>query len=125
MELKADRARTWDVCRSFENVFKFICGLSNDLAVKVFEHLTSVRISDPILNSDFKTMSVKEITTDVKICDVTAMLVSFLLFVYRLFSEVESKTEVLTHYLDCTNGVILLLKHGKLLSNICPKARKF
>lgn len=104
---------------------KFICGLSNDGAVKVFEHLTSVRISDPILNSDFKTMSVKEITTDVKICDVTAMLVSFLLFVYRLFSEVESKTEVLTHYLDCTNGVILLLKHGKLLSNICPKARKF
>ena len=97
MELKADRARTWDVCRSFENVFKFICGLSNDLAVKVFEHLTSVRISDPILNSDFKTMPVKEITTD-----VTAMQENFLFFVYLLFREVESKTEVLRHYLDCT-----------------------
>ena len=72
MELKADRARTWDVCRSFENVFKFICGLSNDVAVKVFEHLTSVRISDPILNSDFKTMPVKEITTDVTLCYVTS-----------------------------------------------------
>ena len=119
-----DHARTLDECRSFRNVFKFICGLSNDGAVKVFEHLTSVRISDPILNSDFKTMPVKEITIDVTLCDGTARQKSFLFFVYRLFSEVESKTEVLRHYLDCINGVILLLKYGELLCNICPKARK-
>ena len=98
-----DRARTWNKCRSFENVFKFICGLSNDAAVKVFEHLTSVRISDPILNSDFKTMPVKEITTNVTRY-VTAMQDNFLFFAYLLFCEVESKTEVLRHYLDCTQS---------------------
>ena len=64
---------------------KFICGLSNDGAVKVFEHLTSVRISDPILNSDFKTMPVKEITTDVTLCYVTDMQENFLFFVHLLF----------------------------------------
>ena len=108
-----DRARTWDECRSFENVFKFICGLSNDAAVKVFEHLTSVRISDPILNSDFKTMPVKEITTDVTLCYVTAMQENFLFFVYLLFREVESKTEVMRHYLDCTQWGHLNFKTWK------------
>ena len=119
-----DHARTLDECRSFANVFKFICGLSNDGAVKIFEHLTSVRISDPILNSDFKTMPVKEITTDLTLCDVTARQRSFLFFVYRLFSEVESKTEVLRHFLDCTNGVIFIFEYLKLNVDIPPEARK-
>ena len=87
--------------------------MSNDAAVKVFEYLTSVRISDPILNSDFKTMPVKEITTDVTLCYVTAMQENFLFFVYLLFREVESKTEVLRHYLDCTQWGHLNFKTWK------------
>ena len=107
-----DRARTWDECRSFENVFKFICGLSNDGAVKVFEHLGSVRISDPILNSAFKTMPVKEITTNVPRYFI-AMQNNFLVFAYLLFCEVEFKTEVSRHHLHCTLWGHLNLKTWK------------
>ncbi|PFX26476.1 hypothetical protein AWC38_SpisGene8849 [Stylophora pistillata] len=44
-----DRAQTLDDCRSLDNAFQFICGLSDDGAEKVSEHLKSVRIADPEL----------------------------------------------------------------------------
>ena len=119
-----DRARTLYECMSFENVFRFICGLSNDGAVKVFEHLTSVRISDPILNSDFKPMPDKLITRDKILYDVTAMQRGFFLFVFLLFTEVESKIDIFRHYLDCTDWVISIYTYTKLLIAISPEARK-
>ena len=42
--------RTLEDCEAWENVFQFVCGLSNDGAVRVFQHLTSLRISDPTLD---------------------------------------------------------------------------
>ncbi|XP_078363792.1 uncharacterized protein LOC144648010 [Oculina patagonica] len=68
-------ARTLEDCETLENVFQFICGLSDDGAVKVFQHLTSVRISDPTLDfsktiSDVKTKQTSTTSLKGMICSV-------------------------------------------------------
>ncbi|KAJ7385503.1 hypothetical protein OS493_015074 [Desmophyllum pertusum] len=65
-----EHSSTLEDCKALENVFQFICGLSDDGAVKVLEHLTSVRISDPALDLSKIIPDVK-IETDVPLCDVT------------------------------------------------------
>jgi len=40
---------TFEKCETMGSVFQFICGLSDNGAAKVFQHLNSVRISDPTL----------------------------------------------------------------------------
>ena len=117
-----DRARTLDKCRSLENVFQFICGLSDDGAVKVFEHLRSVRISDPNLDLS-KTMPYEQSETDVTLCDVTVEQRSFLHLVYDSFDEVESKTELFKHCLNCTDGIILLLKYVRSIFDFVPRRK--
>ena len=104
-----EHARTLDDCEALENVFQFICGLSDDGAVKVFEHMTSVRISDPELDLS-KTMPDIENETDVPLCDVTFKHKRFIDFVYNSFQEVQSKTELLRHCLNCTDGIIFVEK---------------
>ena len=99
-----DRTRTLDDCRSLENVFQFVCGLSDDGAVKVFEHLKSVRISDPELDLS-KTIPDG---TDKPLCDVTFKHIGFTVLVNSLFGQVKSKTEVFRHYLNCTDGIIFV-----------------
>ena len=99
-----DRTRTLDDCRSLENVFQFVCGLSDDGAVKVFEHLESVRISDSELDLS-KTIA---IGTEEPLCDFTLKQYWFFTLVNSSFGEVQSKTEVLRHYLNCTDGIILV-----------------
>ncbi|KAL9979406.1 hypothetical protein ACROYT_G017067 [Oculina patagonica] len=99
--------RTLEDCEAFENVFQFICGLSDDGAVKVFQHLTSVRISDPTLDLS-KTVPDFENETDVPLCDVTVRHERFIDMVYNSFREVRSKTELLTHCFDCTCGIVLV-----------------
>ena len=99
-----DRTRTLDDCRSLENVFQFVCGLSDNGAVKVFEHLKSVRISDSELDLS-KTIADG---TDKPLCDITRKHQCFIILVNSLFGEVQSKTEVLRHYLNCTDGIIIV-----------------
>ena len=101
------RARTLDDCEALENVFQFVCGLSDNGAVKVFQHLTSVRISDPTLDLS-KTVPDVENETDVPLCEVTYRHVTFSDLVYHSFLEVQSKTAVVKHWLDSTAGVILI-----------------
>ena len=99
-----DRTRTLDDCRSLENVFQFVCGLSDDGAVKVFEHLKSVRISDSELDLSKMTPD----GTDEPLCDITRKRQRFFTLVNNSFGEVQTKTEVLRHYLNCTDGIIFV-----------------
>ena len=99
-----DRTRTLDDCRSLENVFQFVCGLSDDGAVKVFEHLKSVRISDSELDLSKMTPD----GTDEPLCDITRKRQLFITLVNNSFREVQTKTEVLRHYLNCTDGIIFV-----------------
>ena len=110
-----DRTRTLDDFRSLANVFRFVCGLSNDGAVKVFEHLKSVRISDPELDLS-KTIPDG---TDEPLCDVTDKHIGFTKLVNSLFGEVQSKTEVFRHYLNCTDGIIFV--EGRSVRKIVPE----
>ena len=107
-------ARTIEKCKYLENVFQFICGLSNEGAVKVLKHLTSVRKSDPTL--DFPDV---EIETDVPLCDVTYRHERFSELVYDSFREVQLKAKLLSLFLDCTGGVILVTG-DRLLSELIP-----
>ena len=91
------RASTLEDCKALENVFQFICGLSDDGAVKVFQHLTSVRIS--VLPGG------REGFSDL---------------VYDSFREVRSKAELLTHCFDCIGGIITVTRN-RPLSGIIPK----
>ena len=112
-----DRTRTLDDCRSLENVFQFVCGLSDDGAVKVFEHLKSVRISDSELDLS-KTIPDG---TEEPLCGITWKHHWFFTLVNSSFGEVQSKTEVLRHYLNCTDGIILV-KEGSV-REIIPERR--
>ena len=106
-----------DDCRSLENVFQFVCGLSDDGAVKVFEHLKSVRISDSELDLS-KTIPAG---TDEPLCDITRKRQRFFTLVNSSFGEVQSKTEVLRHYLNCTDGIIFVERGS--VREIIPERR--
>ena len=112
-----DRTRTLDDCISLENVFQFVCGLSDDGAVKVFELLKSVRISDSEL--DLSKMIPDGI--DDPLCDITRKHHFFITLVNSSFGEVQSKTEVLRHYLNCTDGIIFV--EGESVREIIPERR--
>ena len=100
-------ARTLENCRAWENVFQFVCGLSDDGAVKVFQHFTSVRISDPTLDLS-KTIPDEENETDEPLCGVTWRRKGFSDLAYCSFKEVQSKAALVRHWLDCTAGIILI-----------------
>ena len=112
-----DRTRTLDDCRSLENVFQFVCGLSDDGAVKVFEHLKSVRISD----SELDLSKMIPDGTDEPLCDITRKRQCYFTLVNSSFGEVQSKTEVLRHYLNCTDGIIYVV--GVSFPEIIPERR--
>ena len=93
-------------CMALENVFEFICGLSEEGAFATFEHLKSVRISDPSLDLS-KTVPDLESETDMPLSDVTDRHWLFSDFVLRLFERVESKADLSRPCLDCLGSVPL------------------
>ena len=101
-----EHVRTFDDCKALENVFQFVCGLSDDGAVKVFQHLTSVRISDPTLDLS-KTIPDVENETDVPLCEVTDRQERFCDLVYHSFLEVQSKAALVRNWLNSTAGITL------------------
>ncbi|XP_078366795.1 uncharacterized protein LOC144650892 isoform X2 [Oculina patagonica] len=106
-------AHTLEDCKALENVFLFICGLSDDGAVKVFQHLTSVRISDPTLDLS-KTIPDVENETDVPLFVVTDRHRRFSDLVYDSFREVRSKAELLSHCFYCTGRLVLVTEDRPL-----------
>ena len=114
-----EHARTLEDCRAWGNVFQFVCGLSDDGAVKVFQHFTSVRISDPTLDLS-KTIPDEENEEDVPLCDVTNRQERFSNLVGYSFKEVQSKAALVRHWLDCTAGIILITSYRPFPEDI-PK----
>ena len=100
-------ACTLEDCKALDNVFHFVCGLSDDGAMAVFQHLKSVRISDPTLDLS-KTKPDVENETDIPLCDVTDQFRRFSGLVCHSFREVHSKAELLSHFFDCTGGIVLV-----------------
>ena len=97
-------------CLALENVFQFICGLSEDGASTVLRHLKSVRISDPSLDLS-KAIPDVENETDEPLSDVTERQEKFRDLVLFLFAEVESKVKLSSSCLDSL-GNILFLSHS-------------
>ena len=97
--------------------------MSDDGAVKVFQLLTSLRISDP-------TLDVSEIAPDVEnetvvpICDVTYRHESFRNVAYDSFQEGNSKADLLSHWFDSYGG-IFLVSTERLLADLIPKVDDF
>ena len=98
-------------CGALENVFQFVCGLSDEGAIKVLEHLKSVRISDPTLDLS-KTIPEAEV-------ELTYRHHRFSNLAHNSFRQVQSKAELLSHFLDCTGGVIHVTE-VKRLSELMP-----
>ena len=94
-------------CLALENVFQFMCGLSEDGASMVFTHLKSVRISDPSLDL-CKAIPDVEKETDVPLSDVTDRQRNFNDLVLNSFEEVKSKAELSETCLDCLGSIFLL-----------------
>ena len=105
-----EHVRTFDDFEALENVFQFVCGLSDNGAVKVFQLLTSVRISDPTLDLS-NTIPDVENETDVPLCEVTDRHMRFSDVVNDSFLEVQSQAALVRHWLNSTAGIIVILRH--------------
>ena len=99
-------ARTLEGCIALENVFKFVCGLTDQGAAKVFKHLELVRMSDPSLDLTATVPDVEE--TDKPLSEVTDRHRTFFRLVWNSFEEAQSKGELLSrNCYDCVGGVFL------------------
>ena len=98
-------AHTLEGCIALENVFKFVCGLSDQGAAKVFEHLEVVRMSDPSLDLTATVPDVEK--TDKPLSEVTGKHYTFFSLVWNSFEEVRSKGELLRNCFSCVGGVFL------------------
>ena len=102
--------RSIEDCRVFENVFQFICGLSDDGAHKVFEHMATVRISNSKLDL-LKALSAIEREPDWNPYHSTNfMYETFMRLLYKSFHEVQSKSKLLNHWFECAGGTVLVTK---------------
>ena len=99
-------AQTFNECLVLENVLRFICGLSDDGAEKVFEHLKSVRMSDPTVDLS-KRIGLPGIGQQARY-EGTYKEERFSEFVYELFREAHLKEKLLKHCFECTEGIVLL-----------------
>lgn len=119
-----DRARTWSEFLSLLNVFQFVCGLSDKGAVKVLEHLTSLRISDPELDLS-RIIPDEQSETIVTFRPATGEQKYFFGVVHNSFKEVRSKIELWRRYLNCTVGIIYASPGRRSISDIVPERKIF
>ena len=93
-------------CLTLENVFQFICGLSEDGALAALRHFKSVRISDPWLDLS-KAVPDLENETDRPLSDVTERQWKFSCLVFDSFEQIESKAELSRACFDCLGEILL------------------
>ena len=110
-------------CLALENVFQFICGLSEDGAFAVYRHLKSVRISDPSLDLS-RTVPDIESETDAPLSDVTERQWQFSDLVLDLFDRVESKADLSKPCLDCLGSVLPLFSDMSFPENLLLQAKE-
>ena len=94
-------------CLALENVFQFICGLSEEGAQRALSHFKSVRLSDPSLDLS-KAIPDEENKTGVPLSDVTERQSKFNDLVLDSFEEVESKAKLSKTCLDCLGGILFV-----------------
>ena len=93
-------------CLDLENVFQFVCGLSNKGALAALSHLKSVRRLDPLLDLS-KTIPHGGNKKDVPLNVVTNRQWKFNDLVLNSFEEIESKAELSRICVDCLGSVLL------------------
>ena len=93
-------------CLDVQNVFQFMCGLSDDGTLAALRHFKSVRISDPSLDLS-KTIPHGGNKTDLPLNVVTIRQRKFNNLVLNAFDEVESKAELSRICLDCVGNVLV------------------
>ena len=109
-------------CLALENVFQFVCGLSEVGASTALRHLKSVRISDPSLDMS-KAIPDFENETDAPLSDVTERQCKFRNLVVNSYEEVESKAELSRACLDCLGSIIISPGFGSLPKDLLLKAQ--
>ena len=101
------QALTFEDCESLDNVFQFVCGLSNKGAEKIFQHLQSLRVCDPTVDIS-KTVACFQSESVSPCVTVTTKQRRFQDLVFNSFRECESQTELLKLCFDCTGGAIFV-----------------
>ena len=109
-------------CLALENVFQFVCGLSEDGASTALRHLKSVRISDPSLDMS-KAIPDFENETDAPLSDVTECQCKFRDLVVNSYKEVESKAELSRACLDCLGSILISPRFESLPKDLLLKAQ--
>ena len=109
-------------CLALENVFQFVCGLSEDGASVALRHLKSVRISDPSLDMS-KAIPDFENETDAPLSDVTECQCKFRDLVINSYKEVESKAELSRACLDCLGSILISPGFESLPKDLLLKAQ--
>ncbi|XP_068686899.1 NLR family CARD domain-containing protein 4-like isoform X2 [Montipora foliosa] len=101
-----EHTQTLESCREFENVLRFICGLSDEGAAKVFDHLKSVRINDPSLDIS------EEISNEdhkyKPLIDVFGRHKDFSDLVFYCFEDVQSKETLAKICVECFDGITVI-----------------
>ena len=111
-----------EVCLALENVFQFVCGLSEDGASIALRHLRSVRIPDPSLDLS-KALPDLQNETDAPLSDVTERQCKFRDLVLNSFEEVESKCKLSKACFDCFGSILLSPRRGSFPKDLLLKAR--
>ena len=109
-------------CLALENVFQFVCGLSEVGASTALTHLKSVRISDPSLDMS-KAIPDFENETDAPLSDVTERQCKFRSLVVNSYEEVESKAELSRACLDCLGSILISPEFYSLPKDLLLKAQ--
>ena len=109
-------------CLALENVFQFVCGLSEVGASTALRHLKSVRISDPSLDMS-KAIPDFENETDAPLSDVTECQCKFRDLVVNSCKEVESKAELSRACLDCLGSILISPGFESLPKDLLLKAQ--
>lgn len=101
-------------CLRFENVFQFVCGLSNDGAVLVLDHFNTIKLADPTL--DLSKTIVLPGTSSHTCYDIPHRQETFHDMVFALLGEAQSKDGLLRRCIQCTGGRVLFSE--PLLQNV-------
>ena len=109
-------------CLALENVFQFVCGLSEDGASTALRHLKSVRISDPSLDMS-NAIPDFENETDAPLSDVTERQCKFRDLVLNSYEEVESKADFSRACLDCLGSILISPRFESLPKDLLLKAQ--
>ncbi|XP_068684988.1 NACHT, LRR and PYD domains-containing protein 3-like [Montipora foliosa] len=108
-----EHTQTLKSCREFENVLLFVCGLSDEGAGKVFDHLKSVRINDPSL--DISEAIPDEDHKYKPLDEVVRRHLQFSVLVFHCFEEVHSKQKLAKVCVECFGGITVLMESPSYL----------